>query len=204
MSANQTVNRSSRRSALRAVVFSSALAGAAVLAACNDHVLPAPQHDAAFTLTATGASTVELSGTTMVLPVQQGGFRTTVNGRDYVRDLTPVVLVQTLASLSTSPQLSLNVLGPLTVGTLAVHRDGYAPSADSEVQARLIVPTGADLREHYLIDAGTITVTSLDPFVATFTLTGTQRMRMPMNPAVGQSFTSQPAAISVTGRIGAR
>lgn len=173
------------------------------LSACDDRVLTMPEQNAAFTLTASGSSTVELTGSTLVLAMQPGGFRTTVSGREYVRDLTPMVLVQSTASPSTSPQLTMNLLGPLQLGILRVHRDGGVPGVNTEVQARLIVPVSNDTREHYLIDGGTITVTSLDPLRATFAFTGTQRIRMPVNTVVGQSYTSQPAPISVTGRIGA-
>lgn len=176
---------------------------ALTLGACDDRVLPMPEQNASFTLTTSGSSTVALTGSTLVLAVQPDGFRTTVSGREYVRDLTPVVLVQSTASPAFSPQLTMNFLGPLQRGILRVHRDGNAPGVNTEVQARLIVPISNDVREHYLIDGGTITVTSINPLVATFAFTGTQRLRMPENPAVGQSYTSHPAPITVTGRIGA-
>ena len=56
------------------------------------------------TTTSEGSTTVELTGTTLKLPTQVGGYRETVNGREYAVDLTPVMLVQSTSSLSTSPQ----------------------------------------------------------------------------------------------------
>ncbi|MCA0375441.1 MAG: hypothetical protein LCH84_07220 [Gemmatimonadetes bacterium] len=177
------------------------LALAATTAACTDSTPTPPLSDAAFSLTASGSTTVELTGTTLKLPTQVGGYRETVNGREYAVDLTPVMLVQSTSSLSTSPQLSLNLLGPIETGSYRIHREGTVPGV-AKVQARLIVPVGADQVDHFLIDAGMITVTSLSPFTATFSFTGTQRIRRPRETVLGQSITSQPAPITVTGRIG--
>ncbi len=170
--------------------------------ACKDSGFTIPQANADFTLTASGSTTMELTGTTMPLPTQQGAYRETVNGREYVVDLTPVVLVQSITTLESSPQLTMNMFGRLETGTYRVHREGTAPSA-AKLQARLIVPVGADLQDTFLLDDGSITVTSLNPFTATFRFTGTQRIRRPREVVVGQSATSEPAPITVTGRIGA-
>ena len=145
---------------------------------------------------------MELSGTTMSLPTQTGAYRETVDGREYVIDLTPVVLVQSIGSLASSPQLTLNVFGRLKPGTYRVHREGTVPS-DAGLQARLLVPVGSDLVDAFLLDDGSITVTSLRPFTATFSFSGTQRIRRPREVVVGQSATSEPAPVTVVGHIGA-
>lgn len=147
-------------------------------------------------------TTMELTGTTLSLPTQVAAYRETVNGREYVVDLTPVVLVQSITTLASSSQLTMNVFGRLETGTYRVHREGTVPSATS-LQARLIVPVGADHEDTFLLDDGSITVTSLNPFTATFRFTGTQRIRRPREVQIGQSATSVPAPITVTGRIGA-
>jgi len=170
--------------------------------ACKDSGFTTPQADAAFTLSTSGSTTTELTGTTMSLPTQLSAYRETVNGREYVVDLTPVVLVQSITALESSPQLTMNVFGRLESGTYRVHREGTAPSA-AKLLARLIVPVGADLQDTFLLDDGSITVTSLNPFTATFRFTGTQRIRRPRQVQIGQSATSMPAPITVTGRIGA-
>lgn len=147
-------------------------------------------------------TTMELTGTTLSLPTQVAAYRETVNGREYVVDLTPVVLVQSITTLASSSQLTMNVFGRLETGTYRVHREGTVPSATS-LQARLIVPVGADHEDTFFLDDGSITVTSLNPFTATFRFTGTQRIRRPREVQIGQSATSVPAPITVTGRIGA-
>lgn len=96
----------------------------------------------------------------------------------------------------------MNVFGRPESGTCRVHREGTVPSATS-LQARLIVPVGTDHEDTFLLDDGLITVTSLNPFAATFRFTGTQRIRRPREVQIGQSATSVPAPITVTGRIGA-
>lgn len=180
----------------------SLLALLATSLACNDSGTTTPLGDAAFTLSTSGSTTMDLTGTTMSLPTQLAAYRETVNGREYVVDLTPVVLVQSITTLASSPQLTMNVFGRLENGTYRVHRDGTVPSA-AKLQARLIVPVGADLQDTFLLDDGSITVTSLNPFTATFKFTGTQRIRRPRLVLVGQSATSEPAPITVSGRIGA-
>lgn len=170
--------------------------------ACNDSGPTIPQAGAAFTLSTSGSTTMELTGTTLSLPTQVAAYRETVNGREYVVDLTPVVLVQSITTLASSSQLAMNVFGRLESGTYRVHREGTVPSA-TNLQARLIVPVGADLEDTFLLDDGSITVTSLNPFTATFRFTGTQRIRRPREVQIGQSATSVPAPVTVTGRIGA-
>lgn len=180
----------------------SLLALLAISLACNDSGPTIPQAAAAFTLSTSGSTTMELTGTTMSLPTQVGAYRETVNGREYVVDLTPVVLVQSISTLAASPQLTMNMFGRLETGTYRVHREGSVPSA-AKLLARLIVPVGADLEDTFFLDDGSITVTSLNPFAATFRFTGTQRIRRPREVQIGQSATSVPAPITVTGRIGA-
>lgn len=180
----------------------SLLALLATSLACNDSGPTIPQAGAAFTLSTSGSTTMELTGTTLSLPTQVAAYRETVNGREYVVDLTPVVLLQSITTLASSSQLTMNVFGRLETATYRVHREGTVPSATS-LQARLIVPVGADLEDTFLLDDGSITVTSLNPFTATFHFTGTQRIRRPREVQIGQSATSVPAPITVTGRIGA-
>lgn len=186
----------------RTYIRLSLLALLAISLACNDSGPTIPQAGAAFTLSTAGSTTMELTGTTLSLPTQVAAYRETVNGREYVVDLTPVVLVQSITTLASSSQLTMNVFGRLETGTYRVHREGTVPSATS-LQARLIVPVGADHEDTFFLDDGSITVTSLNPFTATFRFTGTQRIRRPREVQIGQSATSVPAPITVTGRIGA-